>query len=92
MTKVVMNIDGNSIMFDCINHAGDHDACTIAATLSNVLVEAADRLETEPTIYEAGHVRLDISYAPEETIEVFETVHEVFRHAAIRYPEHIKIY
>ena len=92
MTKVIMNIKGGSIMYDCLNHAGDHDACTVMATLSNVLVEAADRIGVEATIYNPGHVRVDIPDASAETIEVFEAVKEVIRHAAVRYPEHIKVY
>ena len=93
MTKVMMNIDRqNSIMFDCQNHADDHDVCTIASTLCNVLVEAAFRADSEPTIYEPGHVRLDIFKAHDDTLEIFETVMAVMKQAADQHPEFIKIY
>ena len=93
MTKVIMNIDkqGN-IMFDCINHAEDHDACTIMSTLSNVLVEASCRAGVEPTIYNKGHVRIDLYEANYPTIEVFRIVDAVIRQAAEQHPDHIKVY
>lgn len=93
MTKVMMNIDRqNNIMFDCVNHAEDHDACTIASTLCNVLVEASYRADCEPTIYDPGHVRLDIFKAQSDTLEIFETVMAVMKQAADQHPEFIKIY
>ena len=93
MTKVMMNIDRqNNIMFDCVNHADEYDACTIVSTLCNVLVEAADRADCEPTIYNPGHVRLDISKAQNDTLEIFETVMTVMKQAADQHPEFIKIY
>lgn len=92
MTKVMMNIDEISgIFFDCINHADDHDACTIMSTLCNVLVEACFRAEHEPTIYNPGHVRIDMPYTP-ETLETFRTVEAVMKQAAQQHPDFIKIY
>lgn len=93
MTKVMMDIDKrNNIMFDCQNHAEDHDACTIMSTLCNVLVESCFRIGEEPTIYNKGHVRIDISSAQDDTVEVFETVMAVMKQAAKAQPEFIKIY
>ncbi len=92
MTKVIMNIDPISgIMFDCMNHAGDHDACTIMATLTNVLVEATDMAGYVPKVYEKGHVRIDLP-AGTGTDTVFRAVGEVMQQAAEQYPEYIKIY
>ena len=92
MTKVIMNIDEiNGIFFDCINHAEDHDACTIMSTLCNVLVAECFRQDKEPTIYNKGHVRIDLPYS-EKTFEVFAAVAEAMRQAASQHPDHIKIY
>lgn len=93
MTKTIFNYsDDGNIMFDCINHADDHDACNIMSTLSNVLVEACFRAGSEPTIYNKGHVRIDLYKAGYPTLEVFETVETVMRQAAEQHPDHIKIY
>ena len=93
MTKTIFNYSVNGdIMFDCINHAEDHDACTIMSTLSNVLVEASCRAGTEPTIYNKGHVRIDLYKADYPTVEVFKTVEAVMRQAAEQHPDHIRIY
>lgn len=93
MTKVMFHVDKDqSIMFDCQNHADDHDACTIASTLCNVLVEASFRADCEPTIYNPGHVRIDISKAQDDTLEIFETVMAVMEQAAKQHPDAIRIY
>jgi uncharacterized protein YsxB (DUF464 family) len=93
MTKVMFNIDShNTIMFDCVNHAENYDVCTIVSTLCNVLVEAAARADCEPTIYNPGHVRIDITKAQDDTLEIFETVMAVMKQAAEQHPEFIKIY
>lgn len=92
MTKVMMNIDElNGIFFDCINHAEDHDACTIMSTLCNILVETCFRADCEPTIYNKGHVRIDMPYS-DSAKEIFQTVEAVMRQAASQHPDHIKIY
>ena len=92
MTKVMMNIDDISgIFFDCINHAEDHDACTIMSTLCNVLVAETFRLGKEPTIYNKGHVRIDLPYS-DKAFEVFAAVEEAMKQAASQHPDHIKIY
>ena len=93
MTKAILTIDESSnLMFDCENHAGDHDACTIMATLCNVLVTRTLKLKREPTTYTPGHVRLDIPNADLETITIFQTVYETMEQAAKLQPEFIKIY
>ena len=92
MTKVMINIDDISgIFFDCINHADDHDACTIMSTLCNVLVAECFRQGKEPTIYNKGHVRIDLPYS-DEAFEVFAAVEEAMKQAAKQHPDHIKIY
>lgn len=93
MTKVMIRTgDYGSAFYDCLNHAGDHDACIIMSTLSNVLVEACYRADKEPTEYSEGHVRIDLSKADYPTIEVFRAVEGVIEQAARQYPEHIQIY
>ena len=93
MTKVIMSINkSGDIMYDCMNHADDHDACTIMSTLSNVLVEATIMAGKEPTIYNKGHVRIDIPDANYPTLETFRAVMGVIKQAAAQQPEFIKIY
>lgn len=93
MTKTIFNYSSNGdIMFDCINHAEDHDACTIMSTLSNVLVEACIRAGSEPTIYNKGHVRIDLYKADSPTIETFKIVESVMRQAGEQHPDHIRVY
>lgn len=93
MTKIMLNIDQhNNIMFDCVNHADDHDACTIVSTLCGVLGVASIRADIEPTIYNPGHVRYDIPKAQNDTIEVFECVMEAMKQAAAQHPDFIEIY
>lgn len=94
MTKVMYSINDYGLMFDCTNHSDDHDVCTIVSTLCNVLVEACTRFDEtfEPTIYEKGHVRIDLRMTDNTIIEVFNSVMGVIRQAALQNPEHIKIY
>ena len=80
MTKVMMHINkSGDIMFDCVNHADDHDVCTFRAGF-------------EPTEYNPGHVRIDIFDADYPTLEVFRAVMGVIKQAANQQPEFIKIY
>lgn len=93
MTKVMMHINkSGDIMYDCQNHADDHDVCTIMSTLCNVLVEATFMANNEPTIYNSGHVRIDITDADYPTLEVFRAVMGVIKQAAEQHPDFIKIY
>lgn len=92
MTKVFMNIDEISGMYyESINHAGDNAVCTIVSTLSNVIVEQCFIEGHEPTIYNKGHVRVDMPYS-KDAQTVFRAVEGVMRQAAHQHPEHIKIY
>ena len=93
MTKAILTIDESSnMMFDCINHADDHDACTIMSTLCNVLVQRTFDIDREPTVYNKGHVRIDISNADQETMNMFRTVYKVMEQAAESQPEYIRTY
>ena len=94
MTKAIMDADhlSRTIMFDCRNHADDHDACTIMATLCNVLVEAAMKTGTMPSTYKPGHVRIDIDCADDRTLYLYETVWAVMKQAADQQPDYIKLY
>lgn len=93
MTKAILTIDESSnMMFDCINHAEDHDACTIMSTLCNVLVQRTFDIDREPTVYNKGHVRIDIPNADQETMNMFRTVYKVMEQAAEIQPEYIRTY
>lgn len=94
MTKAIMDADPlqRTIMFDCQNHADDHDACTIISTLCNVLVEATFMAGYEPTVYNKGHVRIDIPCADDKTLHLFDAVWNVMRQAADQQSDYIKLY
>lgn len=93
MTKAILTIDESSnLMFDCIHHADDHDSCTIMSTLCNVLVQRVLDMGDEPTVYNKGHVRIDISNADQETMTVFRTVYKQMEQAAKQAPDFIRIY
>ena len=92
MTKVMMNIDEISGMYyECLEHSDDHDVCTIASTLSNVLVEQCFIEGHEPTIYNSGHVRIDMPFS-QQAYAVFRAVEGVFHQLERQHPENIKIY
>lgn len=93
MTKVILNIDESSrLMFDCINHSDDHDVCTIVSTLCNVLVAEADRIDIEPTVYNKGHVRIDIPFADQITQIVFQDVMRCIQEAEHQNPQYLRVY
>ena len=93
MTKVMLNADDlGGVFYDCMNHSGDHDVCTVMSTLSNVLVEACFRAGCEPTEYNPGHVRIDMEQADPMTVELFRTVGSVIEKFAKQYPDYVKIY
>lgn len=92
MTKVMMNIDEISGMYyECIEHSDDHDVCTIVSTLSNVIVEECFVEGHEPTIYNKGHVRVDMPYS-KDAYTVFRAVEGVLHQVARQNPECVKIY
>jgi hypothetical protein len=92
MTKVIMTIsETTGIMYDCLHHAGEDEACVIMSTLSNVLVEACFNSDHEPTVYEPGHVRIDLP--PGTGCEAtFLAVKGVIEQAVKQYPDAIKMY
>ena len=93
MTKVILNINSeNNIMFDCLNHAGDPAVCRAVSALCGVLTIETARLDSEPTIYTEGHVRIDLFNASETTITIFNEVFEVFKQLAEQNPENVRIY
>ena len=93
MTKVMLRVDEHGgVFYDCMNHSGDHDVCTIMSTLSNVLVAECFRAGYEPTEYNPGHVRIDIGRASYPLIEVFRCVDDVIGKVAEQNPENIKVY
>ena len=47
--------------FECVNHSGDHDTCTICSTLCNVLVCAIQLIGVMPEVYESGHVIINVT-------------------------------
>lgn len=93
MTKVLLDIkDNGEVFFDCYNHAGDHDVCTVTSTLSGVLVIEAQKCGIEPSHYEEGHVNIYLPISEDKNREVFKTVREVFLQLEEQNPEHIKVY
>ena len=93
MTKVMLRVDEHGAAFyDCLNHSGDHDVCTIMSALSNVLVAETFRAGYEPTIYNKGHVRIDVPKATYPLIEVFRCVEECISHVAEQNPDNLKVY
>lgn len=94
MTKVILDVDelNNSLMFDCLNHAGDTAICRAVSALCGVLAIEATRIGAEPTVYEDGHVRIDLFNVSIYTHYVFQDVFEVFRQLAEQFPEHVRIY
>lgn len=93
MTKVMLRADeSGSLFYDCLNHSDDDSVCVMMSTLSNVLVEACFRTGREPTIYNKGHVRIDIPKAEYPTIEVFRCVDKVIEQVARQHPENVKVY
>lgn len=93
MTKAMLHIDPKEgIYFDCLNHAGDYDVCTIVSTLCNVLVASCLRRNIEPRTYESGHVTLDINRAEKSLTEVFNAVWDVFKQVAEQHPDCVELY
>jgi len=90
MTTAHLSIDKQSnISFDCVNHAGDWDVCTMITAYCNVLVAECLRHDVYPTVYEAGHIHIDFEYASDSTKEVFLSVWDAIKATAEEYPEHI---
>lgn len=77
MTTVQCSIEQNTIFFECVEHSGDHDTCTICSTLCNVLVCAVQANGIEPEVYESGHVVIHVKPYRLSKV-VFDQVKTVF--------------
>ena len=78
MTTVKLNVSDKDICFECVNHADDHDACTIYSTLCNVLVSACIPYGIMPKVYEPGHVIIVVHEYTEKVLAVFQAVYRTF--------------
>lgn len=92
MTKVMANIKGDDVYMDVLNHADDHDVCTIISTLCNVLINACLMHDVPPIEYKAGHVRIDVPNADDDVKAVFTAVYSQIMDVAAQYPDSIRIY
>ena len=93
MTKVMYNSDPLSgIYYEVLNHADDHDVCTIISTLSKGIVEACLQADYEPTEYSSGHVRIDMPKVDEKTLYTCNLVYKQILNVARLHPENVKIY
>ncbi len=93
MTKVMINVgkDG-SFFFDCENHSEDHDVCTIASTLCNVVVAGCIEKGHKIDEYKPGHVHITGDECDKETSAILRTVLSVFEQVQEQNPESIKVY
>lgn len=92
MTKLVINLKGNSAYVDCLKHSDNHDVCTIVSSLMNVLVTECIREGVRPKIYEPGHVLIDAEFDSDRPLEVFKAVSETFKQVEAQHKEYLKIY
>lgn len=94
MTKVMCKIDEkkHSIFFDCMNHAGFKDVCIMCSTLCKVLLEAVNKISAGNVRIDDGHVRIEVEYADDATMEIFSSVMEVFKDVATEFPDYCKLY
>lgn len=92
MTKEIMKIDGDSIYFDCREHAGDREICAMCSATCNMIICACDRHGIAPQSDEDGHIRYDIEHADKELIHTFEDAQRCFDAIAAEFPEYLKCY
>lgn len=97
MTKVMFDVHDYGLMFDCMNHADDHDVCTVVSTLCNVLIAACKfyRKDFKPTEYGKGHVRIDLEFTENSAMTVmavFTSVMAVMEELSKQNPKYLKIY
>ena len=94
MTKVIINTgeDGRSFFFDCENHSGDHDVCTVASTLCNVVVSRCQEKGYRIDDYRPGHVCAHGDHCDESTSAILRTVLHVFEELQEQNAGLIKIY
>lgn len=93
MTKIIFNVkEDGEIFFECENHSGEHDVCTIVSTLCNVLVRATEKQKLAIDKYEEGHVRIYIPQAKPCLKEQFIVILNMLEELAGDNPNYIKIY
>lgn len=92
MTKIIYRNTDHNIYFDCVNHADDHDVCTIVSTLVNVLVAECLKSEIAIKTYEPGHVTISAENANEFVSNAFETVNLLLSQVAEEYKSYVKLY
>lgn len=94
MTKIICNINEDTIYFEVQEHTGT-EACIAVSSCCNVLVTYLDALGVE-AVYEPGHVKYDITlneYAHWREIElIFKAVYQTLKAAAEEFEGQIKIY
>lgn len=93
-TNVIINSgeDGGAFFFDCENHSGDHDVCTIASTLCNVVVAICLEKGYKIDTYEPGHVCIKGDHCDDQTSTVLRTVLRVFEQVEGQSPRLLKVY
>jgi len=94
MTKVIISMgeDGGAFFFDCENHSKDHDVCTIASTLCNVVVARCLEKGYKIDDYKPGHVRIAGDHCDEQTNAVLRSVLYCFEEVQEQNPGLIKVY
>ena len=95
MTKIICNINEDTIYFEVLEHTGT-EACIAVSSCCNVLVSYLDALGVECDVYEPGHVKYDITlneYVARHEIElIFEAVYNTLQSASEEFKGQIKIY
>lgn len=84
--------DDSALYFECVNHAGDHDVCTMVSTLCNTLVLRCDKRGYDVEKYDAGHVRINIERADTGTCIVARALLDQFLYMEQFYPDYVKVY
>ena len=94
MTKVIISIadNGGAFFFDCENHSDDHDVCTIASTLCNVIVSWCMERGYRIDDYKPGHVRITGDDCDKATDALLRTILRVFEQVQEQNPAFIKVY
>lgn len=81
-TQIKYSID-NDVYLKCVNHAGDHDICTIISTLCNVLTIQGFKAGIDPIKYEGGEFEICIPDASDEDKAVADVVIKTMQAAEI---------
>lgn len=88
MTTITLSYSWCSVYYECKNHAGDHDLCTIISTISNMIVSALPE-GVMPDKYESGHVLIQRVMPERQLLEVVKTAEKVLRGLAEDNPKYI---